>query len=346
MDPRPGYAGGHDSEDEEIPRYAYHSGHKRRESARASGRSRTLAYDGDDEASDYAAPSGADRDTRPHSSPRRYAGKCPGSQRSQGERSSRSRRRTDDNDVLYYAGYRNPAKDMHIERGPKGIIISQVRQHARPSRARGPSGYRESYKVRVDEYEDDHPPGTCTGRCDSRQPEAYKVQVDEYEDDLPPRSPTGFREPPRSGESFRRYTNDLKPGEVPPRSGPCGSNRPSPVDDDIEYEVREPLEHRSSRCSADVGLEPDEHHPRSRQRGSSRPSQADEDIVYEIREPRGYRASHAAHDDDSYPNHSSRHVGINSYRPRGTRAAGCCCESAYASHGRGRDPDDSGDAVA
>ncbi|KAL4757801.1 uncharacterized protein BDW70DRAFT_163192 [Aspergillus foveolatus] len=345
MSPRPAYVGGDDSEDE-IPRYVHHSRGKRHRFVRTSGRSRTPAYDGDDEASDYAAPSGADRDTRRRLSPRRYADNCRKSHRSRGNCSSLSRGRTDNDEVLYYAKYRSPVKDLPIERDLEGIDISKVRKHTRPSRARGPSGYRESYKIKVDEYEDDLPPRTCTRRRDSRQPETYKVQVDEYEDGLPVRSCTDCRESPLSERRSSRYTEDLKPGELPPRSGPCRSSGPSPVDGDVEYESREPRWYCSSRYSTDVGLEPVELHHRSGQRESSRPSRIDEGVEYEIREPRGYRASHAAHDGGPYQDESSRHVGIKSRRTRGTRAAGRCCESVYTGHGRGRDPDDSDDVEA
>ncbi|KAL4777212.1 hypothetical protein BDW60DRAFT_202124 [Aspergillus nidulans var. acristatus] len=346
MGPRLADIGGYDSEDEEVPRYVHHPGRKCRGSVRASGRSRALAYDGDDEASDHAAPSGADRDTRPRLLSRRYADDCRKSHRSRGERSSRSRGRTDDDKVLYYAKYRNPAKDSSIERDPEGIDIRKVRQHTRPSRVHVPSGYRESYKVEVDEYEDDLPPRTCTSRRESRQPEAYKVQVDEYEDDFAACSRADCRQSPRPGRRSKRYADDLKPGELPPRSGPCGSNRPFLVDDDVTYEIREPRGYRSSRYSPDVGPEAGEHHPRSGQRGSSKPSRVDENIEYEIREPRGYRASHAAHAEDSYQGHSSRHVGIESRRARWTRAAGRCCEAVHAGNGRGRDPDESDDIEA
>ncbi|KAL4748457.1 hypothetical protein BDW72DRAFT_195756 [Aspergillus terricola var. indicus] len=345
MGPRPAHGGGYDSEDDEFPRYFHRPRCKSRGSVTASGRSRTLAYDGDDEASDYAAPSGANRDTRPRSSPRGYAD-CRESHRSQGERSSRSRGRADDDEVLYYAKYRNPAKDLPIERDPEGIDISKVRQHTRPSRARESSGYRESYKVQVDEYVDDLPPPTCASRRDSTQPGAYKVQVDEHEDDFPPRSRTGSRESPRPGRRFSRYTDDLKPGDLPPRSGPCGSSRPSPVDEDVEYEIREPRAYRSSRYSADLGLGPGEHPRRSGKRGSNRPSRIDEDVEYEFREPRSYYASHAAHDDESCQDHRSRQIGIESHRLGKPRAAGRRCECTYAGHGRGRDSDDSDDVEA
>lgn len=334
MSPRLDYNGGYDSEDEEILRYVHHSRGKSHRFVRTSGHSRTLDYDGDDEASDHAAPSGIDWDTRACSSSRRYADDCPESHKSRGVRSSRSGGRTDDDKVLYYTKYRNPARDLPIKRDPEGIDISKVRQHTRPSDARVPSGYREPYEVKVDEYEHDLP-RTCTSRRDSRQPKVYKVRVDEYEDDLPARSHPDFRESLRSERCSSRYTEDSNPGELPPRSGPCRSSRPSLVDEDVEYEIREPRGHRSSRNSTDVDFEPVEHHPRSGQCEPCRPSRVDEDVDYEIREPRGYRASHAAHGDGPCQDQSSRHVGIQSRRTRGTRAAG-----------RGRDPDESDDVEA
>ncbi|KAL4737969.1 hypothetical protein BDV11DRAFT_171481 [Aspergillus similis] len=333
MGPGPAYGGGYDSEDEEIPCYFHRSGRKRHGSVRVSGRSPILAYDGDDEASEYTGPSRADRDTRPLSSPRGSADDCRESRRSRGERSSSSRGRADNDEVLYYAKYRNPAKDLPIERDPEGIDMCKVRQHTRPSRPRESSGYRESYKVQVDEYEDDLPTRTCTGRRDSAQPETYKVQVDEYENGLPPRPRTHRRGSPQPGR-FSRSADDLKPGELPPRSRSHGFSRPSPVVENVQYEIREPRGYRSSLYFADVGLEPDEHSPRSGQRGSSRPARIDEAVEYEIREPRGYRASQAACE-GFYQNHSSMHIGIMSHRPHGTRAAGCRCESASGGHGRG-----------
>jgi hypothetical protein len=331
MSPRLDYNEGYDSEDEEIPRYVHHSRGKSHRSVRTSGRSRTLDYDGDDEASDHAAPSGIDRDARACPTSRRYTDDCLETHKFRGARSSRSRGRTDDNKVLYYTKYRNPAKDLPIERDPEGINLFKVRQHTRPSDAHVPSGYREPYEVKVDEYEDDHP-RTCTSRRDSRQPKVYKVRVDEYEDNLPARSHTDFRESPRSERCSSRYTEDSKPGELPPRSGPCRSSRPSPVDEDVEYEIREPRGHRSSRHSTDVDFQPVEQHPRFGQRGLSRPSRVDEEVDYEIREPRGNRVSHAAHGDSPCQDQSSRHIGIQLWSTRGPRAAG-----------RGRGPDESDD---
>ncbi|KAL4994630.1 hypothetical protein BDV10DRAFT_188830 [Aspergillus recurvatus] len=335
MGPSPTYGGGYSSEDDEIPCHCDRS-----------GRPRGPAYDGDDEASEYTAHSRGDWDTHYRPSPRRYAHYGREARQPRGGHSSRSRPLEDDDDVLYYAKYRNPAKDLPIERDPEGINMSKVRQHTRPSRARESSGYRESYKVRVDEYEADLPPRTRPGRCDSRQPEAYRVQVEEYEDDLPPRTRTGRRESTQPGQHSSRYADNLGLVDLPSRSGTHGSSRFSPMDEDIEYEIREPRGYRSSLYAAGDDPEPGELPPRSGPRTHSRSSGVDKAVKHEIRERRRYCSGRAARGDDSYEDHSSTHIHIEDRGPRGFREGGRRRESTYGCHGRGQDPDDSDEVDA
>ncbi|KAL5051257.1 hypothetical protein BDW71DRAFT_202448 [Aspergillus fruticulosus] len=250
MGPRPIYGGGYDSEDDEIPRYSDRSGRPERHgSLRASERPRKPGDDGDHEGSEYAIPSRRDRDIRHGPSPCGYADNRRESRQPRGAHCTRARPLDHDDDVLYYARYRNPAKVLPIERDPEGIDMFEVRQHTRPGRPRECSGYCESYKVQADGSDDD--PFSCArpGLRDYRQPEVYKVQVEEYEDDLPPRSHIGRRESTQLGWRSGRYADDLEPGELPPRSGPRGSSRPSRVDEDVDYEIREPRGYRSSHAA-------------------------------------------------------------------------------------------------
>ncbi|KAL4973671.1 hypothetical protein BDW66DRAFT_153623 [Aspergillus desertorum] len=218
MDPRPTYVGSNDYEDNKIPRYSDCCGcPKRHKAVRASGHPGRSAYDEYHEADEYSA---CDWDARHCPSPRGHADRD--SHQPFGEHSSRSRGRDDiDDDVLYYAKYRNPAKDLPVERDPEGIDMSKVRQHTRPGRPRESSGYCES----------------------------YKVQVDEYEDDLPPSSQTGCGESAHSAMSYRCYTDDMEPIELPPSPALRGHSRSSLLTEDVVYETREPRQYRSSRAA-------------------------------------------------------------------------------------------------
>ncbi|KAL6231249.1 hypothetical protein BDW75DRAFT_244098 [Aspergillus navahoensis] len=253
MEPHPiDGGGGYDSEDDEIFLYSDHSGLPQRHgSARALGCPRGPAYVGDDEAGEYAVPFKVDRETCHHPSPRGYTDNCFESRQRRGEHSTRSSSRllNYDDDILYYTKYRNPAKDLPIERDPEGINMYKVRQHTRPGRPRESSRHREFYKVQVDEYEDDLPPRTSPGHRGSRALEAYKVQVEEYEDDLPPRSRTGRREPTQPGRRSSRYADYMEPVELYPLSGSPGSSRPSWIGEDVDYEIREPRGYCSSRAA-------------------------------------------------------------------------------------------------